>query len=294
MSSDQGCHGTENVASSGRLFHAVRVLLGGGLLLAAGLKADGFRLDPLAQDSFLSSPRLLIATIEVEIILGLFLLCGLAPRAAWASALAFFSLLIPVSLFIAVSGQASCGCLGRVSVNPWITFAIDVAVITTLALCRPPPESRKRWPSALDGIVRILLGAAGIFLVIATGFFLIVQSPADALARLRGESMTVSPDVVYLGEGTHREERAFTVRLQNHTDHPIRVLGGTATCSCRVVEELPITLEPGQSREISVRALLHGAAGFFKESYVFLTDDPIQPRVIASWTGRVVVESSDR
>jgi hypothetical protein len=131
-------------------------------------------------------------------------------------------------------------------------------------------------------------------LVIATGFFLIVQSPGDALARLRGESITVSPDVAYLGEGTHREERAFTVRLQNHTDHPIRVLGATATCSCQAVEELPITLEPGHSREISVRVLLRGGPGFFKESYVFLTDDPIQPRVIAWWSGRVIDESSGR
>jgi hypothetical protein len=44
------------------------------LIAAAGLKAHGLALDPLAQDSFLSSPCLQIAAIEMETVLGLPLL----------------------------------------------------------------------------------------------------------------------------------------------------------------------------------------------------------------------------
>ena len=44
----------------------VRRVLGGLLLMAAGLKAHGLGLDPLAEDSFLASSRLQVATIEAE------------------------------------------------------------------------------------------------------------------------------------------------------------------------------------------------------------------------------------
>jgi hypothetical protein len=67
----------------------VRRVLGAFLLVAAGLKAHGLALDPLAEDSFLASPRLQVATIEVETVLGLWLLAGRWARMAWAAALGF-------------------------------------------------------------------------------------------------------------------------------------------------------------------------------------------------------------
>lgn len=72
-------------------------MLGVFLLIAAGLKAYGLAFDPLSQDSFLASPRLLIATIGVEILLGLWLLSGWSARAAWVAALGFFGILAGVA-----------------------------------------------------------------------------------------------------------------------------------------------------------------------------------------------------
>jgi hypothetical protein len=71
-------------------FRIVRVALGLLLLAAAGLKAYGLTLDPLARPYLLSSPRLEIAAIEVEMILGLWLLSGWSVRGAWLAALAYF------------------------------------------------------------------------------------------------------------------------------------------------------------------------------------------------------------
>jgi hypothetical protein len=78
----------------------IRVALGTFLLVAAGLKAHSLVTDPLSQEAFFASPRLLIATIEVEIVLGLWLLSGWFVRAAWLTALGFFGLLAGVSLYL--------------------------------------------------------------------------------------------------------------------------------------------------------------------------------------------------
>ena len=99
-------------------FHIVRVALGLFLLVVAYQKAHGLVGDPFATDSFLSSPRLLVATIELEIVLGLWLLSGWLPRAVWMTTLAFFGILAAVSLYLALEGQQSCGCFGRVTVSP--------------------------------------------------------------------------------------------------------------------------------------------------------------------------------
>jgi len=61
------------------------VVLGLFLLVTAGLKIHGLYTDPYSEESILLTPRLLVAVIEVEIVLGLWLLSGLVPRAAWCS-----------------------------------------------------------------------------------------------------------------------------------------------------------------------------------------------------------------
>lgn len=138
-----------------RGYQVVRAVLGLLLLTAAGLKAY----DPLAQDSFLGSPRLHIAAIETETLLGLWLLSGWSVRASWVSALGLFSLLAGVSLWLALEGQSSCGCLGRVQVSPWAMFALDLAALMALAIWRPSyaPEVR---PAVWIGCARFGTGSA--------------------------------------------------------------------------------------------------------------------------------------
>lgn len=55
---------------SGWGFGIIRVMLGLFLLATAGLKVQGLTVEPLSQNPFLPSPRLQIASIEFEAILG--------------------------------------------------------------------------------------------------------------------------------------------------------------------------------------------------------------------------------
>jgi len=107
------------------------------LLAAAGLKAHQLMTQPTPEQDLLSSRWFLIPWIEVELALGLWLLTGLARRAAWGAAIACFGGFLLVTLYKALAGEASCGCFGVIEVNPWITFVLDLVILAALILFRP-------------------------------------------------------------------------------------------------------------------------------------------------------------
>jgi hypothetical protein len=82
---------------------------------------------------------------------------------------------------------------------------------------------------------------------------LIMSQPTDALALLRGEVLTVDPPVRELGEAPPGTRRQFPIRLVNHTDQPIQVVGGTTSCSCTVTGPLPVTVPPYGAQVIEVQ-----------------------------------------
>jgi hypothetical protein len=260
------------------------------LLVAAGLKAHGLAVDPYASDSIFFTPRLQIATIEVEVFLGLWLLSGWSAHAARVTAVGFFALLASVSFYLALTGQRSCGCLGRVEVNPWLTFAFDVAVMAALALFRPQPihAPNQHTDTWFVGVLKTVAGAVAILVLVSGVFLLASDNPFDALARLRGESLTVEPSVSQLGDGVVREKRTFTIYLRNHTDRPIRVVGGTTTCACIATNDLPIVVPPHDAQPMEVQMIFKGGTGRFQQRFVLYTDDEQQKVVVARFSGRVV------
>jgi hypothetical protein len=267
-------------------FRVVRIVLGFLLLTAAMLTIQGLGIDPLSQDSFLASPRLQVAAIEIEILLGLWLLSGLAKRGAWAVAVGFFGILAGISLYQALTGQRSCGCLGAVEVNPWWTFGLDVAGVVALAIFRPArgATSSAVW---LMPVAKTALGAAIILAAISGVFLLIHDNPAAALAQLRGEAITVEPYVTDVGAGVAGESRTFSMQLTNHTDHTVRIIGGTTSCNCLATKDLPLDLPPHGSESIRVGMKFRGSPGRFVHRFELYTDHQRQWVVLARFAGRI-------
>jgi hypothetical protein len=265
----------------------VRVALGGLILAAAGMKAYALALDPLVQDWFLASPRLLIAVIEAEVLLGLWLLSGWSPRAGWVAALGFFAVMAGTSLYLAATGQTSCGCFGQVPVNPWLTFAVDLTAIGALVLFRPLCGGRLAPNAWMSRLLRSAIGAIVLLSLLAGGAVLAFGDPLEALARMRGDSITVQPSVSDVGEGETGTERTFRIQLANHTDRPVRFVGGTTTCSCIATESLPLLLGERETKAIDVSVRFRGSPGRFQHTFVLLTDAEEQPAVVARFAGRV-------
>jgi len=125
-------------------------LLGILLLVAGALKGWQLVTEPAATHDLWSYRPLLILQVEFELALGLWLLSGLLPKAAWLVSLGCFCLFCSVTLYKGLSGAASCGCFGPVHVSPWITLsAIDVPAVVALSVFPPAFLRRQRLLACL-------------------------------------------------------------------------------------------------------------------------------------------------
>ena len=115
----------------------LRTILALILLTAAALKGHQLATEPVAETGLLTSRWFLIGVVEFELFFGLWLSSGLYPRRTWQAALVCFSAFACISLYKALSGESSCGCFGRVPVNPWYTLILDLAAAAALVLCHP-------------------------------------------------------------------------------------------------------------------------------------------------------------
>ncbi len=128
-------HWLSSFKSSGYDF--LRLALGVLLLTTAGLKGYQLASEPVLGSGLLESRWFLIFVVEFELFFGLWLLSGLLPKVTWAAALACFCMFTCISIYKAVSGHATCGCFGKVEVNPWLTAALDLFIILVLLYFRP-------------------------------------------------------------------------------------------------------------------------------------------------------------
>lgn len=277
----------------------VFAVLGLLLLVTALLKAQGSADGALGQNTILFTPRLRFAVMEAEALLGLWLLSGWAGRAAWFFAVVFFLVVTGFSLYLGLMGQSSCGCFGRIHVSPWNAFALDAACLGMLGLCRPSfrfangenvvPSCRLREALPIVGGVTAILTICLVGVLMAGG-----GRPGDLLARIRGDRITVEPPVTDMGTGAAGHKRRFTVLLYNHTDHTVRIVGGTTSCACIVTEDLPVSIPPGGSAPVKVSGGFKGTTGLFQQVFVFYTDDKDQHRVLARFEGRIVSHRDDK
>ena len=121
------------------------------LLFAAATKYLMIMGEPILSKSFWQSREFYIIHVFLTTGLGIWLLCGLFKKAAWLLSILAFSVFILDNIYKIVVGSASCGCFGRVEVNPWITMTvINIPLLLLLIYFRPvglklfPPP----WPSA--------------------------------------------------------------------------------------------------------------------------------------------------
>jgi len=108
-------------------YEVVRLVMAVILLLAAGLKGYQLSTEPVLGTGLLDSRWFLIGVVEFELFFGLWLLADLLLSLSWAAGLTYFGIFAGTSLYKAMSGHASCGCFGRLPVNPWYSAGLDVA-----------------------------------------------------------------------------------------------------------------------------------------------------------------------
>lgn len=263
-----------------------RIFIAALLLSAAVVKAYGVFTGTAEPMPLFPSLRAQMLVIEAEGLLGFWLLSGRYLSLARYVALLFFTGLAAVSFSLGLEGESSCGCFGRIQVNPWLTFAVDMVAIAALAFLQRPrdPASDSRLPRRA---LMILAGSSGLLALMIGGFLLTSSDPWSTLAEWRGESLAVEPAISEVGTGIPGDSRDVVVRLVNRTAHPVHWIGGTTTCACVATDDLPLTLSPGESRAIQVRIRFKGSKGRFRHRFLLYTDDDDQQVVVARLSGRV-------
>ncbi len=170
-------------------YDVVRILLGLVLLTAAALKGHQLATEPVAGTGLFDSRWFLIGVVELELFFGMWLLANLWPKWTRRAALLCFGLFAVVSLFKALSGAASCGCFGRVEVNPWYTFTLDAAAVLALL----------RWrPSGMASSTLVLSRALVLRATTVTLAWLFVGLPA-AVAMGTYQPAVLAEDGIILG-----------------------------------------------------------------------------------------------
>lgn len=264
-------------------------LLGFLLLIAAALKIYGFGVDPVARLGIFSAPAFQFLVIVFELSLGLWLLSAKQSAGAWIVVVFTFLVFATASFYQGWVGQASCGCLGRkVSVNPWYMFVVDCVALAALAMFRP--DFKPIWNNRArvgTAAMAVLGGYALLLAFIAIFSAAYFGSIRSAIAVLRGERLSVYPALVEMGIGVPGEERNASVELTNRTDQPIRLIGGTADCSCTVLGDLPVTIPAGESRSITVTMHLPKSLGAFNRKAQLTIDDGEFKRIGFRLSGRI-------
>jgi hypothetical protein len=187
----------------------MRSLVGLLLIAAAVLKAVQLATDPTAALVDSLSRGLLPAQIGIELALGLIVLSGRYWHTLRWFVIVLFAAFAGYSLYLALSGAASCGCFGPIRIHPWWTFGLDLFVILGMLgslLSTPnaatnesgaiPAPLMKHWPSR-DPVLAVV--ASIIVLCTALFFHYGGQRTAIAggLASLRtsvGDLLILEPE----------------------------------------------------------------------------------------------------
>lgn len=145
-----------------------RFVVGALLLASATLKLHLLlTAAPVVSNDWLATPLVQWLAVGWESALALWLFTGWRAKVSRMLAISTFGTFAVVSLRQVVIGQTSCGCFGELTVNPWIVFWMDVAVLAFLTMWDPEratAEKRRGWsrPIMSGGLVAIAALAATV------------------------------------------------------------------------------------------------------------------------------------
>ena len=142
-------------------YGTLAVLVGMFLIAAAVLKGYQLAYFSLREDDLVSSRALYVLFVSCEFLFGSWLITGLYRQATRIVALLGFYGLLNVSLWQALEGKESCGCLGAIKTNPWFAVIVDSMILFGLLAMTP---ERHGQPAGIR--LRKLLGFALVTLCV--------------------------------------------------------------------------------------------------------------------------------
>ncbi|MER3416176.1 MAG: hypothetical protein C4297_08215 [Gemmataceae bacterium] len=221
----------------------VRVAIPVLLTVTAGLKIWLLVQNRAAGSLLVSgSPRREALALVVELIVAWWFASGVGIELARLFGLVLFATFAGISLYWARLGLPTCGCFGQLTVSPWYTFGLDVALVVLLTLgllARKKADRSAGLSSGLEAgrtLSQVALLLVGLALAAGTVWWQWDElvAPGDFLAELRGEPVSIVPPLLDAGHAPVGDTRHLTVALRNHTRSVAVVQGYQSSSFARV------------------------------------------------------------
>jgi hypothetical protein len=264
--------------SAGKL---VQAICGAFLLISVALKVETMTSEGGAGATQLLSPRTQLLGLEIEAMVGIWLLSGYARQSAWLAGAVLFATLAGVSLYLAWIGQESCGCFGKVVVSPWVSLVADLVCVTALVWSRPKVESVK------GNLLSVLCALLVLGVLSVANYSVTVRRE---IARLRGDALFIGETELDAGMKRKDELDSIPVQIENLTTSDIRLIGGVASCACVVTDDLPLVIPAKGKATANVKVKFIGSVGRFRHTFTWYTDAPSQLKFSGGITGRVTTD----
>jgi dolichol-phosphate mannosyltransferase len=180
-----------------------------------------------------------------------------------------FSVLLMFQWF---SGWESCQCLGSASMGIVWMLLLDFLIVAMLVLLN------RQWDAPVwlgTSILGEQLGNLRVVLpLLLAGVVLWFGSLDAGVGYLSGETVLVDRVAKFGGRLTPGSMAEGEWRLKNVSRKTVRILGARNSCRCVVVEDLPLSIEPGTVQTIRFRVYGTVKSGVRKEAVELYFDDP--------------------
>jgi hypothetical protein len=226
------------------------------------------------------------AATAFELILGVWLLTGIAAEGAWIGTISLFSVFVAANSFLLLVGQASCGCLGTIKISPLYSLLMDLLVISACLYCTPRPGRFPRLEIFCDS-VRNSLSTAFLFLVLTSLLLYTTGQLKAGWAWLNGQPLIIDSGSIDLGFVAAGSVVETSVSIRNRSHSYVTITGGEDDCSANAIDSLPVKIEPGEIKSIFVRIRVPRREGKMEKSAFLLTDADAQPILHSYFTGTV-------
>ena len=272
----------------------------GRLLLAATLlTASVGKLLELAQDPLVSSqPVLIVALSLVELWAGITLVSRRESRirfVAWAASAALgVAFWINYARAWFESEIGSCGCLGVLQ-NRYISHTALLLFYTALQIVSAPSlQTLQKTAKINHGDFRKLIQflAWGVAFLALVSFCLVAPG-GRMLLGLRDPPVQfvkckdIDCGVIRLGDLPLGVSRRCSVEVVNTGSETVRILGHQSSCSCSAAQNLPTSLQPGETHELEFRYLAKGDPGPRDTSMLVYLDSYWQKKLVIRLTATV-------
>jgi hypothetical protein len=263
-----------------------RFMIGALLVIGGGMKLAPWR--EIAVLPWLVLPSAAVFAIGLaEFLLGCLVLSFAGRQSISMATRAIFTFYVIVLLLQLWAGESTCDCLGSRSLPLLWMLAIDSLLLGTMWWYRcnwQQPLTARSQRSAWRELLWNVRIALPLMLVVG---MLVFGSVDAAISYASGSRLVAANSTLHAGDLRDGESAAVTFAVTNYSSRPMRIAGAKATCKCLAWDSLPITVDPGKSRPITIRIRGGGPGPRLQRESAFLIFEDASPFVALTVTACV-------